>query len=211
VNVSNFQPNAHSIHYGTWIAKCLHYAARLAQDKGEPSAFRRCASQPMGEQASDEAAWARAEEWYAKHVRDITADMAHFVIDTGRNGHGPLDVGRYAQPPFGQPESVVRGLAAGNWCNPPGTGLGQRSTADTRVPLLDAYLWIKTVGESDGACDIAGGARAWDYGRYNPWGLTGEAQKHFDPLWGTIDPAAGTWFPELALDLALHAKPPLSP
>ena len=211
VNVSNFQPSAHSIHYGTWIAKCLHYATRVAQDKGEPSAFRRCASQPMGEQAGEETSWARAEAWYAEHTGPISGDMAHFVIDTGRNGHGPLDVSRYGQPPFNQPESVRRALGAGSWCNPPGTGLGLRPTADTRVPLLDAYLWIKTVGESDGSCDIAGGTRAWDYDRYNPWGITGDAQKHFDPLWGMIDPAAGDWFPALALDLAHHAMPPLSP
>jgi hypothetical protein len=26
---------------------------------------------------------------------------------------------------------------------------------------------------------------------YNPWGLTGDAQNHFDPLWGMVDPASG--------------------
>ena len=72
-------------------------------------------------------------------------------------------------------------------------------------------LRAKTVGESDGSCDIAGGARAWDYDRYNPWGIVGNAQRHFDPLWGMIDPAAGTWFPAQALDLALRAEPPLLP
>jgi endoglucanase len=79
------------------------------------------------------------------------------------------------------------------------------------VDLLDAYLWIKTVGESDGSCDIAGGTRAWDYERYNPWGIAGDSQKHFDPLWGMVDPAAGTWFPGYALELAQKAEPPLLP
>ena len=59
---------------------------------------------------------------------------------------------------------------AGNWCNPPGAGLGVRPTANTGVALLDANLWVKVPGESDGSCDIAGGARAWDFGAYNPWG-----------------------------------------
>ena len=76
--------------------------------------------------------------------------------------------------------------------------------------LVDAFLWVKTAGESDGSCNIAGGARAWDYSRYNPWGITGDARNHFDPLWGMVDPAPGEWFPEQALRLAQNANPPLS-
>jgi endoglucanase len=30
-----------------------------------------------------------------------------------------------------------------------------------------------------------------------------------DPEWGRIDPAAGDWFPEMALDLASNADPGL--
>jgi endoglucanase len=211
VNVSNYQLTAHATRYGTWIAKCIHYASRIADDRGKPSAFRRCANQPAAD--AEEAAWVTTDAWYVEHVDPTLGATApalpHFVIDTSRNGRGPLELSRYRQPPFEQPDTVLVGLAAGNWCNPPGTGLGPRPTVDTGVPLLDAYLWIKTVGESDGACDIAGGARAWDYDKYNPWGLTADAQKHFDPLWGMIDPAAGTWFPEQALALALNAVPPL--
>ena len=36
-----------------------------------------------------------------------------------------------------------------------------------------------------------------------------EAQTHFDPLWGMVDPAAGVWFPAQALQLAQKANPPL--
>ena len=78
------------------------------------------------------------------------------------------------------------------------------------MALLDAYLWIKVPGESDGSCDIAGGARAWDFAAYNPWGLAAAAQNHFDPLWGMIDPggrAPGS--PQQALELAQKATPPL--
>jgi cellulase/cellobiase CelA1 len=135
--------------------------------------------------------------------------LAHFVIDTGRNGRGALNTAVYAAPPFSQPPEVIGSLTGGNYCNPPRAGLGLRPTADTRVALVDAYLWIKVPGESDGSCDIAGGPRAWDYSSYNPWGITGDAQKHFDPLWGMVDPAAGEWFPEHALELARNANPPL--
>ena len=61
-----------------------------------------------------------------------------FVIDTSRNGRGPAP-----------------GRA---WCNPPGRGLGQPATSDTGDSLVDAYLWVKLPGESDGTC--RGGPRA---------------------------------------------------
>jgi endoglucanase len=62
---------------------------------------------------------------------------AHFVIDTGRNGNGPAPV-----PTDGAPK----------WCNPPGRALGQRPTGVTRQPRVDAYLWVKPPGDSDGPC-----------------------------------------------------------
>jgi endoglucanase len=75
---------------------------------------------------SDEAARA--------HVISALTGGAHFVIDTSRNGRGPL------------------GGEGTHWCNPPGRGLGARPTTSTGDPLDDAYLWVKTPGESDGAC-----------------------------------------------------------
>jgi endoglucanase len=65
----------------------------------------------------------------------------HYVIDTGRNGAGVT----------GQRE----------WCNPSGGALGIYPTADTGVPLADAYLWIKIPGQSDGTCN--GGPRAGEW------------------------------------------------
>lgn len=65
----------------------------------------------------------------------------HFVIDTGRNGLG-------ASPD-------------GQWCNPAGRALGERPTTSTGQPLVDAFLWIKAPGESDGACAGAPAAGTW--------------------------------------------------
>jgi endoglucanase len=65
---------------------------------------------------------------------------AHFVIDTSRNGLGP---------------------APGEWCNPPGRGLGALPTTDTGDPRVDAFLWVKRPGESDGACNGGPPAGAW--------------------------------------------------
>jgi endoglucanase len=64
---------------------------------------------------------------------------ATFVIDTSRNGNGPYE------------GSSVNG--APTWCNPPGRALGKPpTTIDTGSNLVDALLWIKVPGESDGAC-----------------------------------------------------------
>lgn len=60
---------------------------------------------------------------------------APFVVDTSRNGLGALP-----------------GPGLDVWCNPPGRALGQAPTTRTGDPAVDAYLWIKTVGESDGEC-----------------------------------------------------------
>ncbi|MEU0761704.1 glycoside hydrolase family 6 protein [Streptomyces microflavus] len=69
---------------------------------------------------------------------------AHYVIDTSRNGGGPLTGGR-----------------AEAWCNPPGRALGTPPTTDTRDDRLDAYLWIKRPGESDGTCRGGPEAGTW--------------------------------------------------
>jgi endoglucanase len=164
-----------------------------------------------------------------------TVPTTHFIVDTSRNGLGPNSMQAYAAPPYDQPSSVINTLVAGNWCNPTDEGLGIRATAATGVmlssldtylpgnpPLLDAYLWIKTPGQSDGQCDAAGGVRSWDDAAYSPpipgWpSSTSAAFQTFDPLWslqtGSVfaDPAAGAWFSQQALMLAQNASPALTP
>lgn len=206
LNVSNYQLTPRLQKYGTWISSCIAYANNPA-DPGTRQ-YANCGSQYYPASPNDFSTWTLTDQWYAAHLAGAVP-TTHFVIDTSRNGQGPNDMSGYAAAPYNQPASVVAALASGNWCNPPGAGLGLLPTATTGVPLLDAYLWVKIPGESDGSCDIAGGARAWDYGAYNPWNLTGEAQRHFDPLWGQVDPAAGAWFPAQALQLAQKASPPL--
>ncbi len=71
---------------------------------------------------------------------------AHFVVDTSRNGAGP-------------PETAAGD--EGRWCNPPGRALGETPTTDTDTPRLDALLWVKQPGDSDGACRGAPPAGQW--------------------------------------------------
>jgi endoglucanase len=208
LNVSNYQPDAELQDYGTWISDCIAMVTDSSSSYyNNPSA---CASQYYPATESDFSTWALTTQWYAQNMGSAVA-ATHFVVDTSRNGDGPDSMQQYAAAPYDQPASVVSTLAAGNWCNPPGSGLGLRPTASTGVPLLDAYLWVKTPGQSDGQCDSAGGARAWDYADYSQpgWPTTAAAQSLFDPLWGTDDPAAGDWFPQQALQLAQLASPPL--
>jgi endoglucanase len=162
-----------------------------------------------------------------------TVPTTHFIVDTSRNALGPNSMQSYAAAPDSQPSSVISALQAGGWCNPTDEGLGIKPTADPGVdlssldtdlpgnpPLLDAYLWVKTPGQSDGQCDAAGGVRSWDDTAYTPpitgWPSSSSAAfQTFDPLWslqtGTVvtDPAAGDWFPQQALMLAQNASPSL--
>jgi endoglucanase len=208
LNVSNYQPTAELLDYGTWISDCIAMVTDSSNaDYDTPSA---CASQYYPATQSDFSTWDLTTQWYAQNMGDAVA-TTHFVIDTSRNADGPNNMQEYANPPYGQPASDISTLASGNWCNPPDSGLGIRPTTDTGVPLLDAYLWVKTPGQSDGQCDAAGGVRAWDYSIYTQpgWPTTASAQSLFDPLWGTDDPAAGDWFPQQALQLAQLATPAL--
>jgi endoglucanase len=208
VNVSNYQPTPNLVDYGTWISDCIAIVTDPANPLfNNPSA---CGSQYYPATESDFSTWDLTTQWYAAHMGTAVA-ATHFVIDTSRNGDGPNSMARYANAPYNQPASVIGTLASGNWCNPPASGLGLKPTASTGVPLLDAYLWVKTPGQSDGQCDAAGGVRAWDYTAYTQpgWPTDAAGQALFDPLWGVDDPAAGAWFPQQALQLAQDANPSL--
>jgi endoglucanase len=208
LNVSNYQPSPNLTDYGTWISDCIAMVTDPSNAfYNNPSG---CASQYYPATESDFSTWDLTTQWYAANMGGAVA-TTHFVVDTSRNGDGPDSMQQYTNAPYNQPASVITTLASGNWCNPPGSGLGTKPTAGTGVPLLDAYLWVKTPGQSDGQCDSAGGVRAWDYTAYTQagWPTDAAGQALFDPLWGVDDPAAGTWFPQEALQLAQDANPSL--
>src|SRR5688572_11088647 len=68
----------------------------------------------------------------------------HFIIDTSRNGNGS---------------------PGGEWCNPQGRAIGNAPTVETNHRLVDAFLWIKRPGESDGKCAGGPAAGKW-WGSY---------------------------------------------
>jgi endoglucanase len=212
-NVSNFNLSTYESTFDTWVSACIAFGMNPADGGWRLGNYSYCASQyysPLGTVNPDDiTTWVYTDEWYQQNLGSAIP-TTHFVVDTSRNGQGPFNAASYANPPYNQPASVITTLNNGSWCNPPARGLGAPPTANTGISLLDAYLWVKTPGQSDGTCDSAGGARAWDYNVYDPVGWpTAAQQATFDPLWGLYDPAAGTWFPQQALDLALRANPPL--
>jgi endoglucanase len=187
LNVSNTHPTDHNARYGTWISKCMWFAT----EKGGPADS--CAGQYYSAAAPNDGApgnavsstdpttWHWTDAWFDQHVGTPPTDaLRHFVIDTSRNG-----LGAWTPPPgkyTGDPEA---------WCNAPGRGLGPRPTADTGVPLVDAYLWLKIPGESDGSCTRNTGGT-------------------IDPEYGIVDPPAGVWWPDQAHTLARNAAPRLT-
>ncbi|KAK2759053.1 hypothetical protein FQN54_003152 [Arachnomyces sp. PD_36] len=101
---------------------------------------------------------------------------AHFIVDTGRNGVQPT-----AQ------------IEQGDWCNVIDTGFGVRPTSDTGDALVDAFVWVKPGGESDGTSD--------------------ETAERYDLHCGLEDslkpaPEAGQWFQAYFEQLLTNANPP---
>lgn len=77
---------------------------------------------------------------YGKELSDRLGGV-HMVIDTSRNGQGPTE--EY------------------EWCNPSGRGLGHAPTTATGFRRVDALLWVKAPGESDGTCNGGPDAGEW--------------------------------------------------
>lgn len=104
--------------------------------------------------------------------------------------HFVTDTSRNGQGPWTPPAGTYTDPQ--DWCNPPARGLGARPGTRTGDPLQDARLWVKIPGESDGLC------------------LRGTDGPQ-DPERGTADPAAGDWFPDMALELVRNADPAILP
>ncbi|HEY8145969.1 MAG TPA: glycoside hydrolase family 6 protein [Kofleriaceae bacterium] len=118
----------------------------------------------------------------ATYVEHLAASLAAvgitdkgFLIDTSRNGRGGIR------------------SEWGAWCNVRGAGIGARPVASPG-PGLDAYVWIKPPGESDGVADPS--APRFDAHCAGPDATPGA-------------PQAGQWFDPYFVQLASNATPPL--
>lgn len=194
LNASNYQFTTNSTSFGTWVSSCIAYVTEVSPgdfgscgnqywNGGPATDWQGTAMSPYGEWSAGNSDLALNTDGVDSRYESILRGVeptTRFVIDTSRNGLGPWDY----------PDGVYS--AHEDWCNPPDRGLGLRPSTETGVALVDAYLWIKVPGESDGKC-------------YR--GTAGP----LDPERGMEDPAAGQWFVEQARELIALANPPIAP
>ncbi|WP_022676573.1 MULTISPECIES: glycoside hydrolase family 6 protein [unclassified Novosphingobium] len=175
LNVSNYESDTRLKRYARWVSDCM---ALVSQGGLSP---RECPGTPITGARDYPGAWADVDAAYDTlfwrlHLKRDPQAQKHAVLDTSRNGQG----GWVPKPGHYRDAEV--------WCNPPERGLGRRPTLASDDPYIDAFLWIKIPGESDGQC-------------YR--GTAGPG----DPERGMVAPAAGAWFAQQARELITLARP----
>ncbi|WP_251095620.1 glycoside hydrolase family 6 protein [Streptomyces sp. Caat 7-52] len=160
------------------------------------------------------------EQSFAQALRDklVAAGFDStlgMLVDTSRNGWGgsvrPTGAG-----PLSSVDAYVNGgrvdrrIHAGNWCNQSGAGLGERPTAAPAAGI-DAYVWVKPPGESDGASSAVDNDEGKGFDRMCDPTYGGNARNGNNPT-GALpnSPLAGHWFSAQFQQLMQNAYPPLS-
>ncbi|MET7454279.1 glycoside hydrolase family 6 protein [Streptomyces sp. NPDC005574] len=136
------------------------------------------------------------------------------LIDTSRNGWGGtarptgpgattsvdtyVDGGRYD-----------RRIHVGNWCNQAGAGLGERPKAAPAAGI-DAYVWMKPPGESDGSSSAIANDEGKGFDRMCDPTYTGNA-RNGNSMSGALPnaPLSGHWFSAQFQELMKNAYPAL--
>lgn len=148
--------------------------------------------------ANSEINYVQLLAWAFQDVKFNTKDSrARFVIDTGRNGNSDARLGAEA---------------CKAWCNIFHAKVGKFPTTDTSLPIIDAYFWLKTPGESDGCIDYNVQQKCDNTDGF------GSQCARYDPNCGThpenigymsfqpCPPEAGSWFDYQMLMLAGGVK-----
>ncbi|WP_282916602.1 glycoside hydrolase family 6 protein [Saccharothrix syringae] len=135
------------------------------------------------------------------------------LVDTSRNGWGgpkrptrsstSTNVNTYVDE-----SRLDRRLLVSNWCNQVGAGLGERPVASP-APGVDAYVWMKPPGLSDGA-SVPLPYPGENHDRMCDPDYTGRPDATPDPsgAWPNTPPA-GTWHSAGFQELLRNAHPPL--
>ncbi|GHI03008.1 cellulose 1,4-beta-cellobiosidase [Streptomyces cellostaticus] len=136
------------------------------------------------------------------------------LIDTSRNGWGgtarptgpgaKTDVDTYVNG-----GRYDRRIHVGNWCNQAGAGLGERPQAGPAAGI-DAYVWMKPPGESDGSSSAIPNDEGKGFDRMCDPTYTGNARNN-NNLSGALPnaPLSGHWFSAQFQQLMQNAYPPL--
>ncbi|QOC90607.1 glycoside hydrolase family 6 protein [Micromonospora craniellae] len=164
-------------------------------------------------QYNDELSFAQA--FRQELVRQGFDSNIGMLIDTSRNGWGGS-----ARPTGAGPTTSVdayvdggrtdRRIHKGNWCNQSGAGLGERPKAAPE-PGIDAYVWIKPPGESDGSSREIPNNDGKGFDRMCDPTYEGNARNGNNRSGALPDaPISGAWFPAQLSELMRNAYPPLS-
>ncbi|MBO4255693.1 glycoside hydrolase family 6 protein [Streptomyces griseorubiginosus] len=156
---------------------------------------------------------------YAQAMRDELVSVGFnsnigMLIDTSRNGWGGS-----ARPAGPGPKTSVdtyvdggrydRRIHVGNWCNQSGAGLGERPQAGPAAGI-DAYVWMKPPGESDGSSTAIANDEGKGFDRMCDPTYTGNA-RNGNSMSGALPnaPLSGHWFSAQFQQLMQNAYPPL--
>ncbi|WP_229923681.1 glycoside hydrolase family 6 protein [Streptomyces candidus] len=136
------------------------------------------------------------------------------LIDTSRNGWG--GTARPAGPgPRTSVDAFVNGgrydrrIHLGNWCNQSGAGLGERPRTAPAAGI-DAYVWVKPPGESDGASKAIPNPEGKGFDRMCDPTYTGNP-RNGNSMSGALPdaPISGHWFSAQFQELLKNAHPAL--
>ncbi|MEU9391982.1 glycoside hydrolase family 6 protein [Streptomyces sp. NPDC048324] len=159
------------------------------------------------------------EQSYAVALRDklVAAGFDSglgMLIDTSRNGWGgsarPTGPGPLTSvDDYVNGSRIDRRIHAGNWCNQSGAGLGERPTASPAAGI-DAYVWVKPPGESDGASSAVANDEGKGFDRMCDPTYGGNVLNGNNPTGALANaPLAGHWFSAQFRQLMQNAYPPL--
>ena len=159
---------------------------------------------------TDELSFAQAFRQEA--VNQGFASGVGMLIDTSRNGWGgtarptgpgaTTDVDTYVNG-----GRIDRRIHVGNWCNQSGAGLGERPQASPAAGI-DAYVWIKPPGESDGSSSAIANDEGKGFDRMCDPTYTGNPRNN-NNMSGALPnaPLSGHWFSAQFQQLMQNAYP----
>ncbi len=160
------------------------------------------------------------EQSYATALRSELVSIGFdsnigMLIDTGRNGWGgssrPTGPGATTSvDTYVDGGRIDRRIHAGNWCNQTGAGIGTRPTAAPATGI-DAYVWIKPPGESDGSSKAIDNDEGKGFDQMCDPNYGGNDRNGNNPTGALANsPLAGHWFSAEFHQLVQNAYPPLS-
>ncbi|MBP2326859.1 cellulose 1,4-beta-cellobiosidase [Kibdelosporangium banguiense] len=162
---------------------------------------------------TDEVSYAQAFRQEA--VRAGFPSGVGMLIDTSRNGWGGSARPTGPGPRTGTVDDFVNGgrldrrIHLGNWCNQAGAGIGERPKAAPESGI-DAYVWIKPPGESDGSSKEIANEEGKGFDRMCDPTYPGNPRNNNNMSGAKADaPLSGHWFSAQFQELLRNAYPAL--